>query len=75
MDVLGFLAVGAAFLLVLSLLTGNSSADDVAPTAPVQFIIQTLPQPATQEGGPGLGVLIVFILLLFFFLMVQAPNL
>ena len=72
MDVLGFLAVGAAFLLILSLLMGNGSADDVAPPAPLQVVIQALPEPATQEGGSGLGIVIVFALLLFLFLMTQA---
>lgn len=67
MDVLGFLAVGAAFLLFLSLLMGNGPAEGT----PVQVIVQPLSD--TTQGGSGLGVMVILALLLFFFLMVQAP--
>ncbi len=71
MDVLGLLAIGAAFLLFLSLLTGSGSANDGAASGPVVFI-GTPPASPTQAGDSSIGFVLGMILLMFLIWMLQA---
>jgi hypothetical protein len=68
-EIIGFLAVGIGFLLFLSLLFSGGTVE----AKPLQVIIQPAPDPSNQ-GGSGLLVMLVFVLvILFFLIMLQSP--
>lgn len=72
MEIAIVIVLALMFLVFLSQLTGDQTAED-KPTAPVQVIIQ---QAAEQTGEGGSAVLIMFVvafLVLVIIAMMQAP--